>query len=95
MTPGVTPAVKRLRSRRPRRSLLVLLSLLVVAGLSVAGGSAANGGKTIERIDVKNIGRLPDGSFVPASESSKPVTAMLQFSGDPVAKKQADALKQG
>lgn len=76
------------------------VAALLVAGLSAVVGTAANGDETggvnvapFAHVDPSLLAAAK--GFVPAALSNKPVTVMLQMSGDPVAVQDADAQQKG
>jgi subtilisin family serine protease len=84
----------------PKRWMTLGIALVAAAGLTAVAGTAAGGDET-GGADVAKFARV-DASllasakgFVPAALSDKPVTVMLQLSGDPVAVEQVKAAKQG
>jgi minor extracellular serine protease Vpr len=89
-----------LRRYVPSRWLTVGIAIAAALSLTAVVGTAASGDETggadvakFARVDANLLAAAK--GFVPAALSNKPVTVMLQLSGDPVAVQQVQAAKQG
>ena len=80
----------------PMSALAVAAAILV----AVVGGAVAHGGNghavRFAKVDPSLYASGgPAGKFTPESLSSKPVSAIVQLGGAPVAVRDANAMKQG
>jgi subtilisin family serine protease len=78
-------------SRRVGRALPIAAVSLIVLVTSIAGDAQVQPSRRYERIAVAGI----DPQLLPVSLDEKPVNVMLELSGDPVARHQAEARRQG